>query len=332
MWDTKALSRLAVMQESLDALLHEIGNPLIKPNDTEVIEYLLNSQARWFSMSISGYPLSLVNNHTDLNFADLVFIVALCYNPVSDIDKEFTEKIVSDYFKRKGVDEYESSTLLNDVASSTYGLLVFREQVEKLLAKVTGMSDNEANLLVRNLCKRVYESLEFGPTFIKLGVSNGFNEHELEDLWNFISLYCQNLLDYKFGLALAWILYQIEYLQTYHSDKLNCIKASFEDAHNIRPMLNVIEHVNSMSNITDHFALWEMCKSILRHNMPEDQYNNFKDITSISFQSSELTLKVPDIDIIDKIESRDSLRCLQDAISKVYGKDTKIFYKYDIAD
>lgn len=49
-WGTSAKLRLAVMYQSLGALLDKIGNPEIKINDSTIIERLLNSCAHWFSI------------------------------------------------------------------------------------------------------------------------------------------------------------------------------------------------------------------------------------------------------------------------------------------
>ena len=72
-WAASAKPRLAVMYQSLNALLDKIGNPEIKPNDFTIIERLLNSCARWFSLNISRAIIERTKEYPNLHFADLTF-------------------------------------------------------------------------------------------------------------------------------------------------------------------------------------------------------------------------------------------------------------------
>lgn len=87
-WSTRSKARLAVKQQSLDALLKELGNPKIVPNDRQIISKLIEGRARWFSMWCNGYAVSISGKYSDLNFADLVFIVGLAYNVPTDIEQQ----------------------------------------------------------------------------------------------------------------------------------------------------------------------------------------------------------------------------------------------------
>ena len=96
-WSTRSKARLAVMQQSLDALLKDLGNPKIVPNDRQVISDLIEGRARWFSMGCNGYAVSIAEKYLDFNFADLVFIVGLAYNVLADIQHRYTENLIKKY-------------------------------------------------------------------------------------------------------------------------------------------------------------------------------------------------------------------------------------------
>mgnify|MGYP003214493369 FL=1 len=72
-WAASTKPRLAVMYQSLNTLLDKIGNPEIKPNDFTIIERLLNSCARWFSLNISRAIIERAKKYQNLNFEDLTF-------------------------------------------------------------------------------------------------------------------------------------------------------------------------------------------------------------------------------------------------------------------
>ncbi len=76
----------------------------------------------------------------------------------------------------------------------------------------------------------------------------------------------------------------------------------------------------------DHQQLWEECRRIIKDHIPPAQYDTwFRDITSLSFDGSSLTLQVPSAIFMDQLEER-YLELLVAAIRKVYGS-VKLYYK-----
>ena len=121
-WAIRSDARLAVMQQSLDSLIAEIGNPKIIPNDLTVVSRLIKDQGIWFSMACEGYVMSLAEKYEDrflnLTFKDLVMIVSLHFN-YTDIQKKHTKNLLKKYFKRRQ-SCYDNSTLLfPDITSQT---------------------------------------------------------------------------------------------------------------------------------------------------------------------------------------------------------------------
>lgn len=127
-------------------------------------------------------------------------------------------------------------------------IVVYREQAEKLITQISGITEEKAHLLVRNLRKCDVEAHSFGNEFVKLGVSNGYVETEVCEIWKFISLRSQFLLDYDFSLALGWLLYQIEYLKTYYSYVMNGEIESFEKSYNITPIIDTIKQKHNITS------------------------------------------------------------------------------------
>lgn len=249
-WAIRSDARLAVMQQSLDSLIAEIGNPNIIPNDLTVISSLIKDQGEWFSMSCEGYVMSLAEKYEDrffnLTFKDLVVIVSLHFN-YTDIQKKHTKNLLKKYFKRRQ-SCYDNSTLLfPDITSQTYGLLIYREQAERMIMAITDMGHEEAKKLLWDLRRCTYKAQNYGETFISLGVAKGLPREKVRRIWALISRQAQLLTDYKFSLALSWLLYQLQYLETYHLtrvwNKVRRFAKQYEQGINLAH----IEKINSLS-------------------------------------------------------------------------------------
>lgn len=247
-WAASAKPRLAVMYQSFNALLDKIGNPEIKINDSKIIEHLLNSCAYWFSMNLSSTLIKQIKKYKNLNFEDLTFLIALSYNFCIEIDTTYVESLIEKYFSRMNTGISKDDSLFTKITNNTNGLLVYREQAEKLITQISGITEEKAHLLVRNLRKCDVEAHSFGNEFVKLGVSNGYVETEVCEIWKFISLRSQFLLDYDFSLALGWLLYQIEYLKTYYSYVMNGEIESFEKSYNITPIIDTIKQKHNITS------------------------------------------------------------------------------------
>ena len=54
-------------------------------------------------------------------------------------------------------------------------------------------------------------------------------------------------IDQKFSLTVSWILYQVEYIRTYHSEELEKVTNLFEKTTDIKGYLAEIEKINSVN-------------------------------------------------------------------------------------
>ena len=249
-WAIRSDARLAVMQQSLDSLIAEIGNPKIIPNDLTVISRLIKDQGRWFSMSCEGYLMSLAEKYEDkflnLTFKDLVMIVSLYFN-YTDLQKKHTKNLLKKYFKRRQSCYGNSTLLFPDITSQTYGLLIYREQAERMIMAIADMRHEEAKKLICDLRKCTYEAQNYGETFISLGVAKGLPKEKVRRVWALISRQAQLLTDYKFSLALSWLLYQLQYLETYHLTRVWTKVKRFANQYELGINLAHIEKINSLS-------------------------------------------------------------------------------------
>lgn len=137
--------------------------------------------------------------------------------------------------------------LYPEVSRQTHGLLVYREQAEKMIMNITDMSHDKAKALIRNLRIGDYDAHHYGDTFISLGVTKGLPMGEVRRVWALICRQSQMLIDYEFSLALCWLLYQLQYLETYFFVQIEDRACRFEAQYEQKSILGNIEETNSLS-------------------------------------------------------------------------------------
>ena len=76
---------------------------------------------------------------------------------------------------------------------------------------------------------------------------------------------------------------------------------------------------------------WNKCLEIIKANLPTEQFNAwFAPIVAYSFEGTALTIKVPSTFFMERIEEQ-YLHLLKSVIDRVFGPDTKLFYKMNVA-
>ena len=244
LYNVRYEARFSAMQKSIDSLLESVGNPIIKPNDPVVITRILRGGLN-SSLDCSGQAISMAKHCEDLTFSDLVVIVGMSY--FSWFDKDYTEKTMNAYLARRGRQKYTPSHIFPEITKSTYGLLLYREQAVELVMRITDMSKEEAQQLGRDFRKHLLEASEYKSTFMSLGNKKGFPEEELSAYWETLEHDAQMRIDQRFSLMVCWILYQIEYICTYHSDELEKVIKLFERTNDKDDYLSEIKELNGIN-------------------------------------------------------------------------------------
>ena len=76
---------------------------------------------------------------------------------------------------------------------------------------------------------------------------------------------------------------------------------------------------------------WNRCLEIIKDNLSTEQFNAWFDpIVAVSYNDNHLTLMVPTQFFIERIEEQ-YFNLLKGAIFRVFGKDTKLYYKVRVA-
>jgi len=78
-----------------------------------------------------------------------------------------------------------------------------------------------------------------------------------------------------------------------------------------------------------HLQLWDKCRTFIKDNLQDDVLFDtwFKDITSFRYEDNALVLNVPSSFFVEQLDERFG-RLIQSALTKVYGKGVKLYYRY----
>ena len=144
------------------------------------------------------------------SFDDIVAAIALYRpGPMDNIDtyirrKEGKEKI--DYIDKD----------LEPILKSTYGIIIYQEQIIQIAQVLAGYSLGEADILRRAMSKKKEEILvKEKPKFIKCCIARGYNEETANKVYNLILKFADYGFNKSHSVGYATVSYKMAFLKTY---------------------------------------------------------------------------------------------------------------------
>ncbi len=106
---------------------------------------------------------------------------------------------------------------LEEILAETYGIIVYQEQVMRIAVKIAGFTMAKADTLRKAMGKKKREIIDReGENFIKGGVSNGFPEKKVRQLWEQIIPFAQYGFNKSHSVAYAYVAYLTAYLKAHY--------------------------------------------------------------------------------------------------------------------
>lgn len=103
---------------------------------------------------------------------------------------------------------------LESILESTYGVIVYQEQIMQIASKLAGFSLGEADLLRRAVSKKKRDVLESEREhFIKGSLSKGYSEETAKDVYEYIVRFANYGFNRSHAVAYSIIAYQLAYLK-----------------------------------------------------------------------------------------------------------------------
>ena len=182
----------------------------IPMNDKKAIEVFYNVDTDGIFQFESPGMKRFLEKLKVRNFDDISLALALYRpGPMDNIDsfirrREGKEKI--DYIHPD----------LEEILSSTYGVIVYQEQIMQIVRKMAGYSFGEADVLRRAMSKKKEEILlKEKPKFIEGSIKNGYPEDIAVKVYDMILKFANYGFNKSHSVAYAIIAYKMAYIKAY---------------------------------------------------------------------------------------------------------------------
>lgn len=226
-YDFLGLANLGVIDECVRLLLHR-GMPedwsLPQQFDDPATFDILSRGKTTGVFQLDGYGMrSLLRKVRPETLDDVAAVLAL-YRPGpmgANSHNEFANRKHSHYDIEYPHPEYES--VLADVLSPTYGLIVFQEQVLKILSIVGGYTYATAGLIFDAMRKKdTAKMLSAKPDFDKRLEKNGFSTEAREALWETLVPFSDYSFNKSHSIGYAMVSYWTAYLKVHYPKEYYC--------------------------------------------------------------------------------------------------------------
>jgi len=107
--------------------------------------------------------------------------------------------------------------LLEPILKPTYGVIVYQEQVMKVVAEIGGFSLGKADILRRAMGKKKIAEMErMKPEFLAGAAERGIAKHVANQIWDLIEKFASYGFNKSHAAAYTWLAYQTAYLKVHY--------------------------------------------------------------------------------------------------------------------
>jgi DNA polymerase-3 subunit alpha len=214
--DFLGLRNLSVLEDTA-ALLRQRGTPLdidhVPLDDQSVYEMLRSGDTTGVFQLEGAGMRQLIRQLAPDRFEDLMALVAL-YRPGplgQNMHVEYAER----KHGRKPVSYPHPD--LEDILRSTYGIIVYQEQVMQIAVRLAGYSMGEADTLRKVMGKKIRaELIPHREKFLQGATGHGYPARKAEEIFDLIVPFADYGFNASHACAYALIAYQTAYLKKHH--------------------------------------------------------------------------------------------------------------------
>jgi len=206
--DFLALKNLTLIND----VLKEVGIYFdeIPNNDIDTIRLFQDGKTSGVFQFESSGMISFLNKFKPSNFEDIIASIALYRpGPMGNIDT---------YIKRKYGREKNDyiDPVLEPILKSTYGIIVYQEQIMQIAQVMAGYSFGEADILRRAMSKKKEETLlKEKDSFVSRSVNLGYDRNKAIQVYDLILKFASYGFNRAHSVAYAMISYRIAYLKVH---------------------------------------------------------------------------------------------------------------------
>ena len=169
------------------------------------------------------------------SFNDLVALIAL--------DRPGAFNNINSYAKRKEGKEKVTYIHddLKDILSSTYGIILYQEQIMQIAVKMASFTLGEADILRRAMSKKKTDlMMSEKEKFVNNSINNGYSKEVAESVFNYILPFAEYGFNKSHSVGYALISYQMAYLKANYRIFFmkNILNKNISDSYMIKTYIN----------------------------------------------------------------------------------------------
>ncbi len=182
-------------------------------DDKRVFKHLHKDTAAVFQLESRGFS-DLVKRLKPDCFEDIVALVAL-YRP-GPLQSGMVDDFIDRKHGRSDINYFHAD--LKPILETTYGVILYQEQVMKIAQVMAGYSLGEADILRRAMGKKKFEEMKRqGKIFVERATQKGYDEHFAREIFDLMEKFAGYGFNKSHSVAYALITYQTACLKTYYA-------------------------------------------------------------------------------------------------------------------
>jgi len=227
------LIKLSVIQEAIELIERNHGEKVsfdtMEPNDKAVYDLISTGNTAGIFQIESDGMQKLCKRMGPSRFEDLIALLAL-YRPgpmESGMLDDFVARKKGEKPIRYFFDDFEE--VLKPILEPTYGVIVYQEQVMKIVQEVGGFSLGEADIIRRAMGKKNIEYMEEKAIeFAEGAEKKGLNKDHAVELFGMIEKFAGYGFNKSHSAAYAVLTYQTAWLKTHYPAEFLAALMNFE--------------------------------------------------------------------------------------------------------
>ena len=206
--DFLALKNLTLINNVLKEINIKFDD--IPLNDEKAIKIFTDVDTIGIFQFESGGMINFLKKFKISSFDDIVAAIAL-FRPGP------MQNIVT-YIKRKnGLEKYEIIKPLEPILKSTYGIIIYQEQIMQIAHILANYSLAEADLLRKAMSKKKEDILlKEKDKFINQTIQNGYTKEVATDIYNLILKFASYGFNKAHSVSYALVSYKMAYLKAHY--------------------------------------------------------------------------------------------------------------------
>ena len=318
-FDLLGLKTLTVIDKTLKRLKSKniiVDIAKIDQKDEKVFSLLSTGETTGLFQLESAGMREAIKQMKPNKFDDIIALVALYRpGPMSNIP------VYNDC--KNGIKEPDYiHPILKDILKSTYGIIIYQEQVMQIAQTLAGFTAGEADILRRAMGKKKKAELDKQKeNFISGAIKNGITKEVANFVFTKIEPFAQYGFNKSHAAAYALIAYQTAFLKTYYKEDFIAATMSTEltNSSKLREFVEELKRLNVKivrPSINRCFAEFKSMDGIIYYGLGAIKNVGFEAISNIVKEREKNGKFKSLLDFINRVDAKDVNKLQLEGLTK----------------